>query len=74
VGRDTLTAVSQALGFYESDFGTITVTRRMGQGVSTNFSATLRHFDLSQFVGLRNQVLLSAGMNWGSTNGRLWPF
>ena len=74
VGRDTLTAVSQALGLYRSDFGTITVTRRMGQGVSTNFSATLRHFDLAQFVGLRNQVLLSAGMNWGSTNGRLWPF
>jgi hypothetical protein len=74
IGRDTLTAVAQTLGMYQSDFGTITVTRRMGEGLSTNFSATLRHFDLSQFAGLKNQVLLSAGVNWGSTNGRLWPF
>lgn len=74
VGRDTLSAVAQSLGAYQSDFGSITITRQLGQGVSTNFAATLRHFDLAEFTGLRNQVLLSAGLNWGSTNGRIWPF
>lgn len=74
VGRDTLVAVAQGLSSYESDYVRFSVSRQLERGVSTNFSATLRHFDVGQIIGIRNQLLLTAGVNWGSTNGRLWPF
>lgn len=73
-GRDTLDAVSQALGAYQSIYGRISFSRTLAGGVSGNFSATLRHFELAQYIGVRNQMLLSAGVSWGSQNGRLWPF
>lgn len=74
VGRDTLTAVAQALSGYESDYIRLSISHKIRRDLNGTFTATLRHFDLAGFIGLRNQVLLSAGINWGSTNGRLWPF
>lgn len=74
VGRNTLTSVGTAFPGYQTDFGTLSISRRFEQGVNANFSATYRHFDYALFPGLDNQFLLSAGLNWGSTSGRLWPF
>lgn len=73
-GRDTLTAVTQAFGGYRSDYGLLSISHRITPRINSTVSTTLRHFELAQIAGLRNQVLFSAGVNWSSTNGRLWPF
>lgn len=74
VGRDTLSAVMQSLSSYASEYAVIAVSRPIGNGVSASFSTSYRHMDLAEIVIGRNQFILNAGINWGSTNGRLWPF
>ncbi len=74
VGWDTLSAMMQALSSYRSEYAVIAVSRPIGNGLSATFSSSLRHMDVADFIGDRNQFMLSAGVNWGSTSGRLWPF
>ncbi len=74
VGRDTLTSVGFVLGNYESDYGRLSIARRFSSGMSVNFSGEIRHFDITELVAVRNQLRISTGISWGSTNGRLWPF
>jgi hypothetical protein len=74
VGRDTLVAVGQALGKYESEYGRLALGRTYRRGVGLNFSAEYRYFDIDSYGFVRNQLRISSGVTWGSGTGRLWPF
>ena len=74
LGRDTLTAIGQALGDYKSDYARLALSRRYRRGMSLSFGADIRHFDFSQYITVRNQLRFSTGLSWGSQNGRVWPF
>jgi len=73
-GRDTLTAVGQTLGNYQSDYGRISLSRKFNDGLQGTVSGEFRHFDIAYTNAVRNQLRLTAGFNWSPGNGRLWPF
>lgn len=74
VGRDTLDAIGQALGKYQSEFGQISLARTYKRGIGLNFGVDYRYFDVGVLGFVRNQLRISSGITWGSGNGRLWPF
>jgi len=73
-GRDTLTAVAQALSKYQSDYGSISLSRKLPRGAIMNISAEFRHFDVAEITTVRNQLRVSSGLTWGPPGGRIWPF
>jgi hypothetical protein len=73
-GRDTLSAVAQALGKYESENARISLSRPFRRGIGLNFALDYRHFDVVNFGSLRNQLRVTSGITWSSGTGRLWPF
>jgi hypothetical protein len=74
IGRDTLAAVGQTLGKYESEYGRLSLGRTYRRGVGLNFGAEYRYFDIDSDGFLRNQLRITSGVTWGSGTGRLWPF
>lgn len=73
-GRDTLSAVAQALGKYESENARVSLSRPFRRGIGLNFVLDYRYFDVVNFGSLRNQLRVSSGITWSSGTGRLWPF
>jgi hypothetical protein len=73
-GRDSLASVAQALGNYQSDYGRIGFSRAYRRGVGLNFSIDYRHFDVTNFAAVRNQIRITSGVTWNPGTGRLWPF
>jgi hypothetical protein len=74
IGRDTLSAVTQNLGNYQSEYGRISLSRNFRGGITANFTGEFRHFDILNFASVRNQVRISTGVTWSPVEGRLWPF
>jgi hypothetical protein len=74
VGRDTLEAVGQALGKYQSEYASVTLGRTYKRGVGLNFGAQYRYFDVGTLGFVHNQLRFTSGITWGSGTGRLWPF
>jgi len=74
VGRDTLVAIGQALGKYESEYARLSLGRTYRRGVGLTFGAEYRYFDIDSAGFVRNQLRITSGMTWGSGTGRLWPF
>jgi hypothetical protein len=73
-GQDILTSVAQSIGKYQSEYATLSINRNLNRSVSLNLQAEFRHFDVQDFYAARNQLRITSGIVWGSTNGRLWPF
>jgi hypothetical protein len=73
-GWDTLSAATQSLGNYQSEYGRISLSRNFRRGFGANFVAEFRHFDLANFASARNQVRITSGVTWSPVEGRLWPF
>ncbi|HXE65049.1 MAG TPA: hypothetical protein VN519_16015 [Bryobacteraceae bacterium] len=73
-GRDSLASIAQALGNYQSDYGRIGLSRTYKRGVGLNFTIDYRHFDVTSFAALRNQIRITSGVTWSPGTGRLWPF
>ncbi len=73
-GRDTLVAVGQALGKYESEYGRLALARTYKRGVGLTLAAEYRYFDIDSYGFVRNQLRITSGVTWGSGTGRLWPF
>ena len=38
------------------------------------FAIDYRHFDVTNFAALQNQLRITSGVTWSSGTGRLWPF
>jgi hypothetical protein len=73
-GRDSLASVAQALGNYQSTYARLGLGRTLRRGIGLNFGIDYRHFDVTNFAALRNQIRITSGFTWGSGTGRLWPF
>jgi hypothetical protein len=73
-GRDALASVAQALGNYQSDYARIGFGRGFRRGVGLNFAVDYRHFDVTNFAAVRNQIRITSGVTWNPGTGRLWPF
>jgi hypothetical protein len=69
----TLSSITVALGTYKSDGASMTVGRSFNRGFTATLGAEYRHYDVTEFVGLRNELRLTSGITWGRT-GRLLPF
>jgi hypothetical protein len=73
-GRDTLLSVGQLLGKYQSEYVSLSISRKFRRGMSLDFQAEFRHFQVADLLADRNQLRITSGLTWGSTTGRLWPF
>jgi hypothetical protein len=73
-GRDTLRAVTQNLGRYQSEYGRLTLGRTYRRGIGLSLSGEYRYFDVDILGSVRNQLRITSGVTWGSGTGRLWPF
>jgi len=73
-GRDTLEAITQSLGKYQSEYGRIALSRTYRRGIGLTLTAEYRYFDINTTGFLRNQLRITSGVTWGSGTGRLWPF
>lgn len=73
-GRDSLASVAQALGNYQSEYGRISLGRGYRRGIGLSFAIDYRHFDVTNFATLRNQIRITSGVTWNPGQGKLWPF
>jgi hypothetical protein len=73
LGYDTLVSVTEALGTYKSDYARISFARQLSSGITANLGVDLRHYDVTNFATLRNELRISTGISWSRT-GRLLPF
>jgi hypothetical protein len=69
----TLSSITAALGVYKSDGANVSISRAFGLGLSGSVGFDYRHYDVTQFIGLRNEWRITSGIFWGRT-GRLLPF
>jgi hypothetical protein len=74
LGRDSLSALTQALAEYQSENARISLSRALRRHISWSFSADFRHFDAGDITPVRNQARISSGLTWSPAEGRLWPF
>jgi hypothetical protein len=75
VGRDSLSAVTQSLGKYQSESARIGFSRTYRRGLTLDFAGDFRHFDVGNLnSALRNQLRVTSGVTWRPGEGRLWPF
>jgi hypothetical protein len=74
VGRDSLTAVTQNLGTYQSVYGRLGISRNYRRGIGLNLAMEFRHFDIDSVGFVRNQLRITSGVTWNPGTGRLWPF
>jgi hypothetical protein len=73
--RDETSAVGvQGLGSYRDDTASISLSQSLTHSTSASFSVDYRHFDISSFSSLRNQLTVSSSFSWSNSNGRLLPF
>jgi hypothetical protein len=73
-GYSTLSSVSQTIGKYTTDYGTVSVSRNFHRGIAALLSYNFRHYSIYDAPGAGNEHRISTGITWGNTNGRLWPF
>ena len=70
---NTLNSITVALGTYKSDSATLSLGRPFSRGLSATLGVEFRHYDITDFVGLRNEFRITSGISWGRS-GRLLPF
>ena len=74
LGRDTLSAVGQVLGRYQSEYGRVSLNKGYKRGIGLSLTAEYRYFDVANLGFLRNQLRIASGITWSPAAGRLWPF
>jgi len=70
---NTLNSITAALGEYKSDAATIGLSRAFGRGLTGSVGAEFRHYDITEFITLRNEFRITSGISWGRT-GKMLPF
>jgi hypothetical protein len=70
---NTLSSITAALGTYKADDATITLARSFSRGLTATVGVDFRHYDITEFTGLRNELRITSGVSWGRT-GSLLPF
>jgi hypothetical protein len=69
----TLSSITAALGAYKSDGATMSFSRGFGRGLTASLGVEYRHYDVSEFITLKNELRITSGISWGRT-GRMLPF
>jgi hypothetical protein len=74
LGRSSIYSASQASDGYTTDFAHIGLSRPLDHNVSMTFGIDYRYYQIGFFSGLRNEVSVNCGLNWGHTENKIWPF
>ncbi|HEY3840639.1 MAG TPA: outer membrane beta-barrel protein [Bryobacteraceae bacterium] len=69
----TLSSLTAALGAYKAYGATMSFSRAFSEGLTATVGVDYHHYDVAQFVALRNEVRITSGISWGHT-GSLLPF
>jgi hypothetical protein len=74
VGRTTLTAVSQTIGKYQTDYVFLGASRPVGRGFTGTFRFDYRRFSVTDEPLLHSQYRVALGLSWSPGEGplRLW--
>jgi hypothetical protein len=70
---NTLNSLTAALGKYKSDGATMSFSRSFSRGLAASLGVEYHHYDITDFISLRNEFRISSGVTWGRS-GALLPF